>query len=236
MRGAALRPDRSSLRRVYRRLRARYGPAGWWPGRTSLEVCIGAILTQNTSWTNVERAIGELRRRGVLNWNALRAIPVDRLATLIRASGTYTVKARRLRAFFDFLEREHGGRVASMRRFDPWALRSRLLAVHGIGPETADSIVLYGAGLPVFVVDAYTRRVFSRLGLVRGDESYDELQRFFMTRLAPDPALYNDYHAQIVRLAKEACRTRPRCAACPLEDLCPKRGVSSGEGALSRSG
>jgi len=225
MGGDALEPTPAGLRRVYRRLRDRFGPAGWWPGRTALEVCIGAILTQNTAWTNVERALGDLRRQGVLNWRSLRGMPASRLARLVRASGTYAVKARRLRAFFDFLDREHGGRVASMSRCDPWELRSRLLAVHGIGPETADSIILYGAGLPVFVVDAYTRRVFSRLGLVRGDEPYEELQRFFMTRLRPNAPLYNDYHAQIVRVAKDACRARPRCAECPLDDLCPKRGL-----------
>jgi len=218
-------PSASGLRQVYQRLIARYGPAGWWPGHTALEVCLGAILTQNTAWTNVERALAEMRCQGVLNWRSLRRMPASRLARFIRASGTYKVKARRLRAFLDFLDREHGGRVASMSRCDPGELRSALLAVHGIGPETADSIVLYGAGLPVFVVDAYTRRVFSRLGLVRGDEPYDELQRFFMTRLGPDTFLYNDYHAQVVRVAKEACRARPQCARCPLDELCPKRGV-----------
>lgn len=213
------------LRRIYGRLLAHFGHAGWWPGRSALEVCLGAILTQNTSWTNVEKAIAELRREGALSWKALRAMPTSRLARLVRSSGTYNVKARRLRAFLDFLGREHGGRVASMAREDPWELRARLLGVDGVGKETADSILLYGAGLPLFVVDAYTRRAFARLGLVRGDEPYDTLQAFFMERLPPDAALYNDYHAQIVRLAKEVCRPQPRCGTCPLEDRCAKRGV-----------
>lgn len=215
----------AQLRRIHGRLLARFGHAGWWPGRSALEVCVGAILTQNTSWTNVEKAIGELRRHGVLSWKALRAMPTSRLARLVRSSGTYNVKARRLRAFLDLLGREYGGRVAAMARDDPWELRGRLLAVDGIGPETADSIVLYGAGLPLFVVDAYTRRVFARLGFIRGDEPYDAIQAFFMKRLGPDAALFNDFHAQIVRLAKEVCRPRPQCAACPLERVCAKRGV-----------
>jgi len=148
-----------------------------------------------------------------------------RLAALIRPSGYYRVKARRLRAFLDFLAAEYGGRVAGMAGEDPRRLRDRLLGVPGIGRETADSIILYAAGLPLFVVDAYTRRVFARLGLVRGNEPYDELQRFFMTRLPRDPALYNDYHAQVVRLGKDICRPQPRCADCPLAAVCPRRGV-----------
>jgi len=215
----------ADLRRVYRRLRRRFGPAGWWPGQSALEVCLGAILTQNTSWVNVERALGELRRRRLLSWRRLRDMPVSRLARLVRSSGTYNVKARRLRAFLDFLGREYGGRVAAMAREERWRLRERLLAVDGIGPETADSIALYGAGQPLFVVDAYTRRVFGRMGLLRGDEAYDEFQQAVMSCLRGDAALYNDYHAQLVRLGKEHCRSRPRCATCPLDDLCEKRGV-----------
>jgi endonuclease-3 related protein len=223
---APLRPTGRDLRRVYARLLRRFGPAGWWPARTRLEVCLGAILTQNTSWTNVERAIRELRRKRALSWRALRDMPVGRLAALIRSSGTYQVKARRVRAFLDFLGREYGGRVGAMAGADPRELRARLLSVDGIGRETADSIVLYAAGLPLFVVDAYTRRIFARLGLVRGDEPYDALQDFFMSRLEPDATLYNDYHAQIVRLAKVACRPRPQCDACPLDGSCPRRGVT----------
>jgi endonuclease-3 related protein len=191
-------------------------------------VCLGAILTQNTSWTNVERALDELRARGVLSWEGLRAMPVARLARLFRRSGTYNVKARRVRAFLDFLGREHGGRAEALAGTETSVLRQNLLAVKGIGPETADSIVLYAAGGAVFVVDAYTRRVFSRLGLLRGDERYEDVQAFFMSRLPADAALFNEYHAQVVRLAKDVCRVRPRCDACPLRDLCPRRGVELG--------
>jgi endonuclease-3 related protein len=144
---------------------------------------------------------------------------------MIRSSGYFNVKARRVRAFLDFLHREYGGRVDGMTGEDPWELRAKLLTVDGIGRETADSIVLYAAGHPLFVVDAYTRRIFARLGLLNGDEPYDAIQRFFMERLPPNALLYNDFHAQIVRLGKDTCRPRPRCDACPLQGPCPKRGV-----------
>ena len=210
---------------VYRCLRRAYGHAGWWPARTAFEVCVGAILTQNTAWSNVEKALAVLRRRGLLSAAKLRPVPLPRLGELIRSSGVFRVKARRLRAFLEFLHREYGGRTLRMRGEEPAVLREKLLAVHGIGPETADSIALYAAGQPLFVVDAYTRRVFTRLGVLRGRESYLEVQRIFMDELPRDVALYKDYHAQIVRLAKDACRERPRCEACPLTRVCPKRGV-----------
>lgn len=189
---------------------------------------MGAILTQNTSWTNVEKALDRLRSRGLLSFDRLRRLPASRLAPLIRSSGYYNVKARRIVSFLRFLGEEYGGVVEDMRREDPWALRERLLAVEGIGRETADSIVLYAAGLPLFVVDAYTRRVFSRLGFLHGDEPYDEIQRFFMRRLPADAPLYNDYHAQIVLLGKDVCRKRPLCAACPLATSCRRYGVEDG--------
>jgi endonuclease-3 related protein len=222
--------DRTAPRRVYRRLRARFGHAGWWPGQSPFEVCVGAILVQNTAWANVERTLEALRRRGLLSFAALDPLSPARLAPLLRPAGTFRVKARRLRAFLDFLATAYGGRVEAMRAEAPRALRLKLLAVPGVGPETADSIALYAAGHPLFVVDAYTRRVFARLGRLRGDESYDEAQRFFEERLPRDAALYNDYHAQLVRLGKDHCRPRPRCSTCPLDDLCPKRGVSSMSG------
>jgi endonuclease-3 related protein len=217
---------RGRLNAIYRRLRARYGHARWWPARTGFEVCVGAILTQNTSWRNVERALAALRGRGLLSYRALAEVPARRLAPILRCSGTFNLKARRLTAFLRFLGAEYGGRVASMSREDPWALRRKLLAVDGIGPETADSIALYAAGLPLFVVDAYTRRIGARLGLLRGGESYDEAQALFMRQLPADPALFNDYHAQLVRLGKEHCRPRPRCGGCPLDDLCPRQGLA----------
>jgi endonuclease-3 related protein len=201
------------------------GHAGWWPGKTRFEVALGAILVQNTAWTNVLRALGVLRSHGLLSFGALRRLPPGRIAPLIRSSGTFRVKARRVRAFLDLLESDFDGRIGAMRSVPTVRLREKLLAVPGIGPETADSIALYAAEKPLFVVDAYTRRVFSRLGWIRGDEAYDQLQHFFMDRLSVDAALFNDYHAQIVRLAKDHCRRRPLCGACPLESGCAKRGV-----------
>jgi endonuclease-3 related protein len=205
-------------------LRAR-GHAAWWPGETPLEVCLGAILTQSTSWTNVEKALANLRARNLLSFQALERLPASRLAPLLRSSGYFNVKARRVKAFLRFLGREYAGRVENMAAEQPAALRAKLLGVFGIGPETADSIVLYAAGLPSFVVDAYTRRIFSRLGYLRGNESYDDVRAFFMTRLPADAALYNDYHAQLVLLGKDVCRPRPRCSVCPLAVRCARRGV-----------
>jgi endonuclease-3 related protein len=211
--------------RIYRLLLRRYGHAGWWPGRTDFEICVGAILTQNAAWVNVEKALQALRAHRLLSYRALRDRDPAEIAPLIRPVGYYNVKARRLAEFVGFLGREYGGRPSVMAREEPWTLRRKLLAVNGVGPETADSIALYAAGAPLFVVDAYTRRVFSRLGLLEGTESYDEVQRFFMRRLPRDAALYNDYHAQIVTLGKQACRSRPRCELCPLGRMCRKHGV-----------
>jgi endonuclease-3 related protein len=212
---------RATLKAVYGRLRAAFGHAGWWPGDSPFEVCVGAILVQNTAWANVERTLDALKKRRLLSFRALDRLSERHLAPLLRSSGTFRVKARRLRAFLDFLSSEYDGRVEAMRAEQPAELRRKLLAVPGVGPETADSIVLYAAGHPSFVVDAYTRRVFTRLGLLRGGESYADVQRLFEEHLPRDAALYNDYHAQIVRLGKGSCRTRPRCPECPLADLCP---------------
>ncbi len=218
------RPTRETrlLRRVYRRLLAAFGHAAWWPGESPFEVCVGAILVQNTAWTNVERTLDSLRSRGLLSFAALHRLSPSRLAPLLRSSGTFRVKAVRLRAFLRFVASEYGGRVEAMRDEAPARLREKLLSVRGVGPETADSIALYAAGHPVFVVDAYTRRIFSRLGLLRGEETYAAVQRLFEDALPRDAALFNDYHAQIIRLGKDVCRARPRCPECPLDDLCPK--------------
>lgn len=221
-------PATPSLRGIYGLLRARFGPAGWWPAKTPFEVCLGAILTQNTAWTNVEKALHAIRTRRLLSHRALHPLRVTAIARLIRPSGTFQVKARRVRAFLDFLESEYGGVAERMASSRAVALRAALLRVHGIGPETADCIVLYAAGLPSFVVDAYTRRVFGRLGLLRGGESYDEVQRLFHDHLPADAALFNDYHAQIVVLAKQICRKVPLCASCPLDAVCARAGVAHG--------
>ena len=205
---------------MYERLLAVYGPQGWWPGRTPFEVAVGAILTQNTAWTNVEKAIAALRRAGALSFRGMKRLSERRLAALIRPSGYYNQKARKLRAFLDWLG-ERGGRSGSLRRALAGPLeevRESLLAVHGVGPETADSILLYAGGRAVFVVDAYTRRALSRHGMPGAATApYEELRALFESNLPRDAALYNEFHALLVRLAKERCHKRtPRCSGCPL--------------------
>ena len=209
-------PLRRRLLRLYDRLHRRFGAQGWWPGRSAFEVIVGTILTQSTAWVNVERAIGELRRAGVLAPRALVRVPPGRLARLVRASGFFRVKAGRLGAFVRHLERRYAGNLRRLLGRPAGELRAELLAIPGIGPETADSILLYAAGRPVFVVDAYTRRILSRHRIVPRDVDYARLQAVFMEHLPRDPALYNEYHALLVRVAKEHCRARPRCEGCPL--------------------
>jgi endonuclease-3 related protein len=207
------------LRAVYRRLHARYGPQHWWPARTPFEVIVGAVLTQNTAWSNVERAIANLEAAGALTPEALLALPLPELAALLRPSGYFNVKAGRLRAVCHWYVAA-GGR-ARLRRWSGGRLRAALLDLHGVGPETADDILLYAFDRPVFVIDAYTRRLFARLGLIVGDEPYAALGAAYEQALGADAPLFNEYHALIVRHAKEACRPRPRCAGCCLRRLCP---------------
>lgn len=216
MRALPRRRLRRRLLRLYATLLGRFGPQGWWPGRSPFEVVVGAILTQSTVWANVERAIADLRRARVLHPRRLHGVPAARLARLVRASGFFRVKAARLRSFLRHLARRHGGDLRRLLRQPGPVLRAELLAIPGVGPETADSILLYAAGRPVFVVDAYTRRVLSRHRIVAPGTPYDEIQALFMENLPRDPALFNEYHALLVRLAKEYCRTVPRCEACPL--------------------
>lgn len=206
----------------YRLLLAAYGPQHWWPGDTPFEVMVGAVLTQNTAWGNVERAIERLRAAGLLSVEAILGLPDGELAELIRPAGYYNVKARRLKALCAFLAGQGVAEAPQqLRALAPLAeLRRRLLAVHGVGEETADSILLYALDLPIFVVDAYTRRIFSRLGLLSGQESYGQIQQAFQAHLPADVALYNEYHALIVHLGKSVCRPRPRCGECPLQGLC----------------
>ena len=209
------------LRAVYDRLHRHHGPQHWWPGDTPFEVMVGAVLTQNTAWRNVERAIANLIAARCLDARKIVRLPLKRLAELLRPSGYFNVKARRLRHFCEWLQARGG--VAAVKAMDTHTLRHDLLAVHGVGPETADDILLYAVHRPVFVIDAYTRRLFSRLGLIKGDESYEMLRAGFETALGPDAPLYNEYHALIVRHAKEICRPRPRCAVCCLRQRCPGR-------------
>ena len=208
------------LEEMYRRLDAAYGDQRWWPGDTPLEVAVGAILTQNTAWVNVEKAVANLKSAGLLEPGALARLTPSEIAPLIKPAGYYNVKARRLRAFLDFLAEEYDGDVAAMAREEPAAARSKLLAVRGVGPETADSILLYACGLPTFVVDAYTHRILHRHGLADEAVAYDELKELFEANVEADVALYKQYHALLVRVGRERCRRgEPRCAGCPLEGL-----------------
>ncbi len=210
------------LETVYNRLFAAFGPQHWWPGDTPFEIIVGAILTQNTSWTNVEKAIANLKRAHLLTPARLHAAPTAEIAALIRPSGYYNLKALKLKAFVSFLFDAYRGRLAHLWAGDVAALRDELLAVYGIGPETADSIILYAAGKPIFVVDAYTRRIAARLGLAGQDATYDQLQRVFMDNLPLEAPLFNEYHALLVVLGKQYCKkTTPFCNSCPLRDLCP---------------
>lgn len=209
------------LETIYSRLFAAFGPQHWWPGDTPFEIIVGAILTQNTAWTNVEKAIANLKSARLLSPSRLHAAPTEQVAALIRPSGYYNLKAVKLKAFVNFLFDVHHGRLAHLWANDIAELRDELLSVHGIGPETADSIILYAAGKPIFVIDAYTRRITARLGLATDAATYDDLQHLFMDNLPPDATLFNEYHALLVRLAKQYCRkTTPACGLCPLRDLC----------------
>ena len=214
--------DRSPFHKIYRVLNTEYGPQHWWPGDTPFEIMIGAILTQNTAWVNVERAIGNLKRAGPLSPQAIVNIPQAELAKLLRPSGYFNIKAQRLLNFCGWMLEQGGERV--LRRWATETLRDRLLAIKGIGPETADDILLYAFDRPVFVIDAYTRRVFSRLGLVDAKASYDQLSQTFATALGDNARIFNQYHALIVRHAKQVCRTKPSCSTCVLNPVCPLSG------------
>lgn len=194
-----------------------YGPRHWWPGESPFEVMVGAILTQNTAWANVEKAIINLKRENVLTPKRLYQISPTQLAQWIRPAGYFRVKTKRLRSFLKFFLEKYQGNVSKMKKVDLPILREELLAVHGIGPETADSILLYALEKPIFVVDAYTKRILNRHYLSTEDADYEELQEFFMDHLKPDAPFYNEYHALLVHLGKDFCRTRPQCDRCPLK-------------------
>lgn len=210
--------DTATLGRVYRRLLAHHGPQGWWPADTPFEVMIGAILTQNTAWSNVERALARLRTHGPLSAHAILALPPETLAEALRPSGYYTLKAQRVRAFSQaYVE---AGEWEALARLDTQRLRAWLLAVKGIGPETADDILLYGFERAVFVVDAYTRRLFSRLGLLCADASDASIRLAVEAGMGPDVEVLKEYHALIVAQGKTYCRARPHCEGCALRSDC----------------
>ncbi|MEJ2672987.1 MAG: endonuclease III domain-containing protein [Deltaproteobacteria bacterium] len=201
---------------LYQRLWEVLGGQGWWPGETPFEVAVGAILTQNTNWNNVARAINRLKEEGALEPQALHEMPETELARLIRPAGYYNIKAKRLKNFLDLLATHYRSSMEVMAADSLESLRLALLAVKGIGPETADSILLYALAKPTFVVDAYTFRILNRHGLIPETYTYEELQQFFMDHLPPQVPLYQEYHALLVRLGKDWCRPQPRCTPCPL--------------------
>jgi endonuclease-3 related protein len=201
---------------IYQRLLDRYGPQHWWPAKEPFEVIIGAILTQSTAWTNVEKAINNLKAAEALTPESLQRLPQDELAGLIHPCGYYNVKARRLKAFAQWLWEQYHGDLDKMFASDISHLRQQLLTIYGIGEETADSIILYAAGKPTFVIDAYTRRIISRTGLTPHNNDYSAFQALFMSNLPADASLFNEYHALLVRLAKDVCRTHPQCHQCCL--------------------
>ena len=205
------------LHDVYRLLRQSFGHQKWWPGETPFEVIIGAILTQNTAWINVEKAILNLKQAGKLTPEAMHRLSASELAALIRPAGYFNVKALRIRNFMEFLDKEYAGDLARMFREKGNILRNKLLSISGIGPETADSILLYAAGKPFFVIDAYTKRIFSRHRLLKAEADYEEWRTLFTAALPQSRALFNDYHAQIVHTAKHFCRaSQAHCEKCPL--------------------
>ena len=208
--------NKNTLLDIYNKLYKFFGPQHWWPGDTPLEIIVGAILTQNTAWTNVEKAIANLKKAGALTSpRAMKKLRTSRLATLIRPAGYYNIKAKRLK---NFLDSGYGLSLKRLGRQEIAKLKSELMSVNGIGPETCDSILLYAFKKPVFVVDAYTKRIFSRHGIFSESLSYDKVQEIFMRSLPSDERLYNEYHALIVRLGKELCRKKPDCGNCPLKE------------------
>jgi endonuclease-3 related protein len=205
---------------IYQRLFDRYGPQSWWPADDPFEVIVGAILTQSAAWTNVERAISNLKAANALTPTALFDLPLDRLAQLIRPSGYYNAKALKLKAFTDRLHTKYNSDLERLFALDIATLRPELLSIYGIGEETADSIILYAARQPTFVIDAYTRRIVNHLGLTPEKDSYGAFQALFTENLPHDEGLFNEYHALLVRHGKEVCRKMPRCTLCCLRLLC----------------
>ncbi len=212
--------SQETLEKIYKRLFAHFGPQHWWPGETSFEIAVGAILAQNTSWNNASRAIENLKKARLLNPKSLRQLPIKKLAQGIRSSGYFNQKARKLKMFLQYLQSRYGGRMGNMQKAALPKLREELLKINGIGPETADSILLYALHKPIFVVDAYTKRVLARHSLISWNASYDEIQGFFLGNLPKSVRFFNEYHALIVALGKKLChKTYPKCNLCPLASI-----------------
>ena len=217
------------LREVYTRLYHRYGPRGWWPGESPFEVIVGAILTQSTAWVNVEKALASMREADCWSFVSIAAAPEVDLAAIIRSSGYYNAKARKLQAFANHLLRHHAGDLGSLFAQETNSLRAELLSIHGIGEETADDIIVYAAGKPSFVMDTYTRRIVDRMELTPQDRkpTYAAYQSLFQDNLPADAALFNEYHALLDHHAKLTCTKRdPKCNGCCLVDLCSTGAAS----------
>ena len=210
----------SQLLDIYCHLLARYGPQHWWPAESPFEVIIGAILTQSAAWQNVEKALTNLKVNGRLSPSALRQIPTEELAQLVYPSGYYNAKARKIKSFVYWLGEHYRDNLDELFALDIPLLRQELLSIHGIGEETADSIILYAARKPIFVIDAYTRRILHRLGLIGETKSYSVIHKLFMENLPKDETLFNEYHALFVRHGKEVCKRFPLCQRCCLKPLC----------------
>jgi len=208
-----------SLMGMYDLLFSAFGPQNWWPADTELEMMVGAVLTQNTSWNNVAKAIQNLKAEGLMSVQGLREIPASLLAGYIRPAGYYNLKAKRLKNLIKYIAEKYDGDINRLFSPDTDTIRNGLLSVNGIGMETADSITLYGAGRPLFVIDTYTHRILARHVLIEEEAGYDDLQMFFMDNLAHDVALFKEFHALIVKTGKDFCRRKPLCANCPLENL-----------------
>lgn len=207
---------RVDLRQAYQLLFDHFGPQKWWPGETPFEVMVGAILTQNTNWGNVEKAIKNLKKENLLNPKAIHSLCQPVLASLIRPAGYFNIKARRLKNFSGALVRDFGGSVKALKKLPQEKAREWLLSINGVGKETSDSILLYALNKPIFVIDAYTKRILVRHAVVSEEADYDDLQEIFMDNLENDVRLFNEYHALIVRTGKEYCRRTPECSKCPL--------------------
>ena len=211
------------LQKIFQHLLNVIGPRHWWPGDGALEIIIGAILTQNTAWKNVEKAISELKKRNLLSISALDAVELAELASVIRSSGYYNQKAKKIKHFIRYLIENYGGSLQEMEKVSVETLRQELLQINGIGAETADSILLYALNKPTFVIDAYTHRIFQRHQWTKGRVNYEELRQFFLQHLPQDLYVYNEFHALIDYVGHHFCRREPNCEICPLKNELPQQ-------------
>lgn len=207
------------LTEIYKLLFDRFGPQHWWPGETQFEIITGAILTQNTNWTNVEKAIANLKSADLLTPEKLYHLDVSNLAKIIKPAGYYNIKAKRLKNFINWLFQNYSGQLTNLENLDTHRLRAELLTVTGIGRETADSILLYAFSREIFVIDAYTARVAVRHGLIEPQADYEQMRELFQSNLPQDSQLFNEYHALFVKVGKEFCKPKAKCPGCPLEKL-----------------